>query len=98
MNGKYSSYSIITQRVPQGSILGPFHYIIYANNIATKITKSKSIFYADDTVLFTHGKNINAIEKSLQNDLDSLHSWCSDNGLFIDSKKTKYMFFGSKSK
>ena len=58
VNGKYSSYSLITQGVPQGSILGPLLYIIYANDIATKITKSKSIFYADDTVLFTHGKNI----------------------------------------
>ena len=98
VNGKYSSYSLITQGVPQGSILGPLLYIIYANDIATKITKSKSIFYADDTVLFTHGKNIDEIEKSLQIDLDSLNSWCSDNGLFINSKKTKYMVFGSKSK
>ena len=98
LNGKYSSYSLINQGVPQGSILGPLLYVIYANDIATKIRKSKSIFYADDTVVFTHGKNIYEIEKSLQNDLDSLHSWFSDNGLFINLKKTIYTFYGSKSK
>ena len=39
-----------------------------------------------------------AIEKSLQEDLNSLQAWCIENGLYINSKKTQYMTFGSRSK
>ena len=82
-NEQYSEWQILVlfpyhSRSPPRFHIRPTPLHISANDIATKITKSKSIFYADDTVLFTHGKNIDEIEKSLQNDLDSLHTWCSD--------------------
>ena len=50
-NNVCSPTAEITQGVPQGSILGPLLYIIYANDIHNIITKSKFAFYADDTVI-----------------------------------------------
>ena len=97
-NGNHSSYLPVTQGVPQGSILGRLLYIIYANDIAARFTKCKSIFYADHTVLFAHSKNIMELERSLQSDLNNLQAWCWENGLFINSNITKYMVFGSRTK
>ena len=97
-NGVLSDYLPITQGVPQGSILGPLLYIIYANDISNIFQKCKSVFYADDTVLFIQSNNVKQMETAPQEDLDRLHNWCIENQIFVNAKKTKYMLFGSKSK
>ena len=87
-----------TQGVPQGSILGPLLYIIYANDISNIFKNCKSIFYADDTVLFNQGTNIQYMEDAIQEYLDRLQFWCNENQIFVNANKTKYMLFGSKTK
>ena len=39
--------------MPQGSVLGPLFYIIYANDVARVIKNCSVAMYADDTVLYT---------------------------------------------
>ena len=56
-NNTYSSYKTVTQGVPQGSVLGPLFYILYANDIVDKIKHCKIAMYADDTVLYTSGRD-----------------------------------------
>ena len=95
-NNVYSSYLPITQGVPQGSVLGPLFYIIYANDLC-KIAKNCNIaLYADDTVLYTSNENFGTSVTKLQNDLDSLSDWCRVNGIAVNADKTKLMTFGSK--
>ena len=97
-NGVLSDYLLITQGVPQGSILGPLLYIIYANDISKIFQKCKSVFYADDKVLFIQGTNAKNMEAAIQEDLNRLQTWCNENKIFINAKKTKYMLFGSTNK
>ena len=59
--------------------------------------ESKIIFYADDTVLYTSGRNVNEAIKRLQNDLTNLQSWYNRNGLHINANKTKYVIFSNKT-
>ena len=95
-NGFTSPSSKIKQGVPQGSILGPLLYILYANDIPLAIKKTKFAFYADDTVLYTSNKKIGQAMAWIQRDLNRLLNWCTQNGILINPQKTKYVIFSSK--
>ena len=95
-NNIHSDSLKIKQGVPQGSIMGPLLYIIYANDITKVIKKSHVALYADDTVLFSSCKNLKTACKNMQSDLHALQKWCIQNGIFANASKTKFMVFGSK--
>ena len=98
VNNTLSSSLSVRQGVPQGSVLGPLFYIIYSNDIEDNIKNSGFAFYADDTVIFSKKKDLAQAETDLQTDLDSITKWCNTNKIYINSAKTKAMFFGSKAK
>ena len=98
VNNIYSSFLPVPQGVPQGSVLGPLLYVIYTNDIAEKFKNSGFAFYADDIVLYSKKKSVNQAGIDLQEDLDSLTDWCITNKIYINTEKTKAMFFGSKTK
>ena len=97
-NNIYSTSQPVNQGVPQGSVLGPLLYIIYANDIADRVKNSGYTFYADDTVLYSKKKNLQMAAQDLQADLDSLANWCADNEIYVNISKTKTMFFGSRAR
>ena len=86
----------LKQGVPQGSILGPLLYLVYANDIGSIITKSKFTLYADDTVIYSSSKDINKAIANVQHDLNSLTAWCTINGIFINPIKTKFVIFSTQ--
>ena len=94
-NGNYSSCQQVTQGVPQGSVLGPLFYIIYANDISKIVKKCKIVMYADDTVLYTSHSVYETAVKDMQSDLDSLSKWCLANNIVANTDKTKVMTFGT---
>ena len=83
-----------TSGVPQGSILGPLLFILFINDINTKLS-SRLLLYADDCKLFG---NVNCLQDclSLQNDLCELKKWCDGNALPLNVSKCKYMSFHKK--
>ena len=95
-NGGRSTPLTVKQGVPQGSILGPLLYLVYANDIAGAITKSKFTLYADDTVIYSSSKNINRAIANIQHDLNELTNWCKTNSIFINPNKTKYIIFSNQ--
>ena len=53
----YSGSETITCGVPQGSVLGPWCYLMYSNDIASSVScKLLMTLYADDTVLIVGDK------------------------------------------
>ena len=96
-NGVCSSDMTVTQGVPQGSVLGPLFYIIYANDLSKLVESCQIAMYADDTVLYTANRNFEKSVLDLQNDLDLLSDWCDVNGIRANTDKTKIMVFGTQN-
>ena len=54
--------------------------------------------YADDTLLYTYGKDVDKIKHALNNDLKQLENWLSLNQMLVNISKTKVMLLHSKTK
>ena len=74
VNNSTSSPRPITVGVPQGSILGPLLFLIYINDLPKCLNHSKSIRYADDTLLY-FSKTATALQTDMNSDLQSLSNW-----------------------
>ena len=52
LNGQESNWTSIQTGVPQGSVLGPLHFLVYINDLTDSINSEIHLF-ADDLSLFT---------------------------------------------
>ena len=76
--------------VPQGTVLGPLLFIIMIADINRDIDSSKLISFADDTRVYRQIADIEECEL-LQQDLNSVYKWASDNNMFFNAKKFHYL-------
>ena len=88
-----SSLKEIKCSVPQGSSLGPLLFIIYVNDITKTSNILKYSIYADDTVIYTSGKNYNTLINNLNDELVNLYYWFLSNKLTLNINKTHCMVF-----
>ena len=70
----------VRQGVLQGSILSPFLFLLFANDMPLHLNNSTMI-YADDTTLSLSAnlKNITSLTKALSNDLENIEKWSTEN-------------------
>ena len=97
ISGVTSNYLPVNRGVPQGSLLGPFLFSLFINdvcelpfNINTKIA-----LYADDTAIFCKSRSLPIAEKILQKELQTISIWLKKNELSLNVKKTKAMLIGT---
>ena len=83
--------------VPQGSVLGPFLFIIYINDLYSLPLKAEVITFADDTSLLYSGKTKEQILNDFQHDQDILLPWFKSNLIHLNADKCKYMVFAYKT-
>ena len=97
-NSSISTSKPVYTGVPQGSILGPWLFILHFNDAQQQLIRCKIITYADGTIIYFHDKDIRIIEKVLNTEFSYLSDWLTENELILNLKKdkTKIMVFGTK--
>lgn len=90
-SGYKSDIFLAGSGVPQGSNLGPLCFNIFINDLSF-ILHSKFLMYADDLKIYSSIK-VPFDCDMLQNDLDSLHLWCTENKLNLNIAKCSTMTF-----
>ena len=86
--------------VPQGSILGPLLFLIFINDLPLSLSESVASIdlYADDTTFYDIQLNKQTLESNLQKSLTLLSTWCKENGMLLNTDKTKVMLITSRQK
>ena len=90
INGTKSYKSEVKSGVPQGTVLGPLLFLIYINDINLCITESFVSCFADDTRIKKGVSSTSDVEK-LQEDLNNVVKWSSDNNMVLHTDKFEYM-------
>ena len=80
--------------VPQGSILSVTLFSVKINNIVKSVSPGVECFlYVDDFCICYRSKHMHTIERQLQQVLNNLSKWSSENGFKFSKTKTKCMHF-----
>ena len=91
VNNYFSKWSEITSGIPQGSILGPFLFNIYINDIFFFVQEDRVTNYADDTTPYAIKKNVVELIDALQLDSQTLLDWLNINHFKLNADKCKLL-------
>lgn len=95
INNSLSNYHPIQSGVPQGSVLGPFLYLLYTADIPVTEDVTMATF-ADDTAILTSDKNQDQASEKLQNHLDQLQEWLQRWKIKVNNQKSAQITFTTR--
>jgi hypothetical protein len=94
INGVSSLSSLVKMGVPQGSILGPFLFLVYINDLPYMVKDLADIvLFADDTSLIFKIDRKDSALVHVNNALTIISKWFEANNLLLNAKKTKCLKF-----
>lgn len=99
INNKQSKCSFLTTGVPQGSIIGPFLFLVFANDLLNFIEQGASdvrvTAYADDTNILIIDRSTDAVIKKTEIIYDRICLWSQKNHLTLNINKTNFVQFSN---
>ena len=97
VGSSYSKWSEIYRGIPQGSILGPLLFNIFINNIFFFAEKSEICNFADDSTVYSCGKDPAKVKEDLICTMKNVLKWFMLNSLKANPGKFQFMILGDKT-
>ena len=88
----------INPEVPQGSVLGPFLFLIYINDLNGTLTQSKVYHFENDASMLYISNSLKDINKEVNHALRHFFEWLRTNKILLNLGKTELILFRSKNK
>ena len=92
-----SPESQIKLGVPQGSILGPILFLLYISDLYKSSNKLNFVHFADDSTVYSKGKNINDLVTMTNQELSKVEAWLNANRLSLNVNKSACSFITNKN-
>ena len=91
INTSFSTWSELFMGVPQGSVLGPFLFNIYINDLFCKLINTHPCNFADDTSLNAFDMSLENLIFNLENDTLSAIIWFENNFMKLNEDKCHFI-------
>ena len=93
VNGVESNFYLLKSGVLQGSISGPFLFIVYINDMVRATYYFTVRLFADDTSLTAVGSDLDVLIQRINSELPPVYEWLCSNKITLNLSETKYLVF-----
>ena len=83
VNGQISTLQAVTCGVPQGSMLGPFFFIIYMNDLSAFVQEANITMYADNTSLHKAFQTSHELKEEIIPAFSKVCKWLRNNKFIL---------------
>ena len=98
LNNIKSQKQLVRTGVPQGSVLGPLLFILYANDISANVNVASCNLYADDAIMYVCGNTLEETSGILNECMTDVDNWYKTNRLSVNASKSSSMLIRSNRK
>ena len=91
INSTFSSWSEITQGVPQGSLLSPLLFNIYLNDLSFLLDDIDICNFADDTTPNVCGMELKVVLDKLESCIELAIAWFKSNYMKLNEEKCELL-------
>ena len=98
VNSSSSDWYDIIRGIPQVSILGPFLFNLFINDLFLFVERTNICNFADDNIIYRCDSDLEIVLEDLQLDMKILLNWFKINLIKPNPKKFKFMITGKASR